>query len=96
MHRQFSQLHADIVKSYEVTANNGPVMSLAEIAEVSRLARRYNGLIFESLKLMRGIDHPTIEVVSRVSGQDQLGLQWRPFMGEDGRVSGDRLREVTL
>ena len=96
MHFRFSQLHAEIVKSYEVTANNGPVMSPEEAAEVSRLARLYNGIIFGALMLMRDVDHPTIEVVSQVAGENQLGFQWRPFMGADGRVSGCRLREVTL
>ena len=96
MHHRFSRLHADIVKSYEVTVNNGPVMSIAETAEVSRLARLYNRLIWRSLRLMRGVDHPTLEVVSEVAGRNQLGLQWRPFLGKDGRLSSNRLQEVTL
>ena len=96
VHRQFSRLHEDIVNSYEATANTGPVMSNAEATEVSRLARLYNKLVWKSLRLMEGVDHPTIEVVSKVEGQDQLGLQWRPLIGEDGQLSGGRLREVAL
>lgn len=96
MHHQFGRLHSDIVKSYEVTASNGPVMSIAEATEVSRLAKLYNRLIWKSLRLMRSVDHPTLEVVSEVAGRGQLGLQWRPFLGKDGRLSSNRLREITL
>ena len=96
MHRHFGRLHSDIVKSYEVTASHGPVMSIAEATEVSRLAKLYNRLIWKSLRLMKDVDHPALEVVSEVAGKGQLGLQWRPFLGSDGRLSSDRLREVTL
>ena len=96
MHRRFSRLHKDIANSYEATTNTGLVMSAAEAAEVSRLARHYNHLVWKSLKLMEGADHPTIEVVSKVGEQDQLGLQWRPFIGPEGLMSNGKLREVSL
>ena len=96
MHRRFVRLHKDIVDSYEATSNTGPVMSTAETAEVSRLVRHYNHLVWKSLKLMKGADHPTIEVVSKVGDQDQLGLKWRPFVGPEGLMSNGKLQEVFL
>ena len=96
VHLQFSRLHKNIVESYEATANTGPVMSNAEAAEVSRLAKLYNKLVWKSLRLMEDVDHPTIEVVSKVEGQNQLGLQWRLFLGPESQLSSGRLREVSL
>ena len=71
-------------------------MTASEAAEVKRLVRCYNQLVLSSLRSLEGINHPVIEVVSKVSGQNQLGLQWRPFMEEDGRLLGDKLTEISL